>query len=45
MASEQNGTLIDPQTCELYLKDPQVGGKKYLNEFDSKCLEMKSLNP
>ena len=45
MVSEQNGTLIDPQTCELYLKDPQVGGKKYLNEFDSKCLEMKSLNP
>lgn len=45
MASEQNSTLIDPRTCELYLKDPQIGGKKYLNEFDSKCLEMKSLNP
>ncbi len=45
MASEQNNTLIDPQTCELYLKDPQIGGKKYLNEFDSKCLDMKSLNP
>jgi len=46
VSNEQNSnTLIDPQTCELYIKDPQIGGKKYLNEFDSKCLEIKNFNP
>jgi len=46
MSNEQNAsTLIDPQTCELYIKDFQIGGKKYLNEFDPKCLEMKNFEP
>ena len=36
---------IDFETCELYLEDSQFGGKKYLNEFDTKCLELKNLNP
>jgi len=45
VSNEQNtSTLIDPQTCELYIKDPQVGGKKYLNEFDSKCLDIKNFD-
>jgi hypothetical protein len=37
--------LIDPETCEIYIKDLQINGKQYLNEFDSKCLDMKNLNP
>ena len=45
VTSDQNTTLIDPQTCELYIKDSQIGAKQYLNEFDSKCLDMKNLNP
>ncbi len=45
MTNQQNATLIDTQTCELYIKDAQIGGKKYLGEFDSKCLDLRNLNP
>ena len=37
--------FIDPETCELYIKDSQIGSKQYLDEFDSKCLDFKNLNP
>ena len=37
--------LIDPETCELYIKDSQINFKQYLGEFDSKCLDFKNLNP
>ena len=37
--------LLDPETCELYIKDPQFNGKQYLDEYDSKCLDFKNLNP
>ena len=37
--------LIDPSTCEIYIKDSQIGGKQYLDEFDSKCLDIKNLIP
>ena len=44
VASEQNtGKLIDFETCELYINDSQISIKQYLNEYDSKCLEMKKL--
>jgi len=36
---------IDSETCELYIVDSQFGGKRYLDEYDSKCLEFKDLNP
>jgi len=39
------GKLIDPETCEIYIKDPQINSKKYLDEYDSKCLEFKELIP
>jgi hypothetical protein len=39
------GKLIDPETCEIYIKDPQINSKKYLGEYDSKCLEFKDLTP
>ena len=39
------GKLIDPETCEIYIKDPQINSKKYLDEYDSKCLEFKDLTP
>jgi len=45
MSKDNNNPKIDFETCELYLEDSQFGGKKYLNEFDSKCLELKNLNP
>ena len=40
-----DGTKIDSQTCQLYIEDSQFGGKKYLDEFDQKCLDFKNLNP
>jgi hypothetical protein len=45
MNNDNNSLLIDSETCELYIEDSQFGGKKYLDEFDSKCLELKNLNP
>ena len=46
VSNDQNSNvLIDPQTCELYIKDSQIGGKQYLDEFDSKCMTLKNLNP
>jgi len=43
--NQNSSMLIDPETCEIYIKDAQINGKQYLNEFDSKCLEMKNINP
>ena len=45
MGNQQSATLIDTQTCELYIKDAQIGGKQYLGEYDSKCLDLRNLNP
>ncbi len=47
MSNSNNGdsNLIDAETCELYVKDSQINSKQYLGEFDSKCMEFKSLNP
>ncbi len=39
------GKLIDPETCEIYIKDPRINSKQYLDEYDSKCLEFKKLIP
>ena len=39
------GKFIDPETCEIYVKDPQINSKQYLDEYDSKCLEFKNLVP
>jgi len=45
MNNDNNSPLIDSKTCEIYIEDSQFGGKKYLNEYDSKCLDFKNLNP
>ena len=37
--------LIDPETCEIYIKDPRINSKQYLDEYDSKCLEFKNIIP
>ena len=36
--------LIDLETCEIYIMDSNINAKKYLNEFDTKCLDFKNLN-
>ena len=36
--------LIDSETCEIYIMDANINAKKYLNEFDAKCLDFKNLN-
>lgn len=44
VTNDQNtNTLIDYETCELYIKDSQINAKQFLNEYDSKCLEMKKI--
>ena len=45
MNNDGNYPIIDSETCELYIEDSQFGGKKYLNEYDPKCLDFKNLNP
>jgi len=45
ISNSNDNTLIDAETCELYIKDSQINAKQYLNEFDSKCMEFKNLNP
>jgi len=40
-----NRKLIDPETCELYIKDLQINPKQYLGEYDQKCVDFKNLNP
>ena len=45
MNNSNNSTIIDSETCELYIVDSQFGGKKYLGEYDQKCLDFKNLNP
>ena len=45
VSNDNNSPSIDSETCELYIKNPQFNGKKYLDEYDSKCVEFKNLNP
>ena len=45
MTNDNTNTLIDSETCELYIMDSQINAKQYQNEFDEKCLAFKSLNP
>ena len=35
---------IDSETCELYILDSEINAKRYLNEFNQKCLDFKNLN-
>ena len=44
MNNDNNNKLIDPETCELYIKDLQINARQYLDEYDSKCLDFKNLN-
>ena len=43
-STDKDAPMIDSETCELYIQDSQIGAKKYLNEFNSKCLDFKNLN-
>ncbi len=43
--SNNASQLIDSETCEIYVMDSQINAKKYLNEFDQKCIDFKNLNP
>ncbi len=45
MSNDSSKPKIDFETCEIYVEDHQFGGKKYIDEFDEKCLELKNLNP
>ena len=45
MTNDSTNTLIDSETCELYVMDSQISAKQYLGEFDEKCSGFKNLNP
>ena len=45
MSNDNKSPKIDSETCELYIEDYQFNGKKYLGEYNSKCLDFKNLNP
>ena len=45
MNNDNTSTLIDSETCELYVMDSQINAKQYLDKFDEKCLDFKNLNP
>ncbi len=42
--SNSSNQQIDSETCELYIMDANINAKKYLSEFDQKCLDFKNLN-
>ena len=42
--SNNSQQLIDSETCEIYIMDAKINAKKYLNEFDTKCVDFKNLN-
>ena len=44
VTNDNSKPLIDPETCELYIMDSQINTKTYLNEFNQKCLDFKSLS-
>ena len=44
ITNDSDRPMIDSETCELYIQDSQINTKKYLNEFDPKCLDFKNLN-
>jgi|TARA_B110000263_G_C15179724_1_gene450964 hypothetical protein len=44
ITNNNDTTMIDSETCELYIVDSQISAKQYLNEFDTKCLDFKNLN-
>ena len=44
ITNNNDTTMIDSETCELYIVDSQISAKQYLNEFNTKCLDFKNLN-
>jgi hypothetical protein len=37
--------FIDVETCEIWVEDSLTKKPRYLDEYDSKCLEFKNINP
>ena len=37
--------LIDPSTCEIWVKGPGPAERQYLGEFDQKCMDLRALAP
>lgn len=44
-SEKPSAPIIDSETCEIYVIDPKINAKQYLNEFDENCLAFKNLNP
>jgi len=45
VSNDSNKKIIDVETCEIWVEDTFTKKPTYLNEFDSKCLDFKNLNP
>lgn len=35
--------MVDPATCELWVRGDGPAGREYLGEFEQKCLDLKEL--
>jgi len=44
IGNESNKKFIDAETCEIWTEDALTQKPRYLNEYDSKCLDFKNLN-
>jgi len=45
VSNDSNKKFIDAETCEIWVEDTFTQNPRYLNEYDSKCLDFKNLNP
>ena len=45
VSNESNKKFIDAETCEIWIEDTFTQKPRYLNEYDSKCLDFKNINP
>ncbi|MCV0409813.1 hypothetical protein [Nitrosopumilus sp.] len=44
-SNDSDKKFIDVETCEIWVEDSLTKKPRYLDEYDSKCLDFKNLNP
>jgi len=45
VSNDSNRKFIDSETCEIWVEDELTKKPRYLDEFDTKCLDFKNVNP
>jgi len=44
ISNDSDRKFIDAETCEIWVEDTLTKKPRYLNEFDSKCIDFKNLH-